>query len=126
MTVWPALFPPWLRTTISASAVSTSMIFPFPSSPHCAPIRIVLAMTIWAKFCPDALGRGIRDLHHRIRAATCGARPFWTRGAIMRYPKRNMRTILLIILVLLLIGALPTWPYSSGWGYFPGGGLLLL
>jgi hypothetical protein len=38
----------------------------------------------------------------------------------------NMRTILLIILVLLLIGALPTWPYSSGWGYYPGGGLLLL
>jgi hypothetical protein len=37
-----------------------------------------------------------------------------------------MRTILLIILVLLLIGALPTWPYSSGWGYFPGGGLLVL
>ena len=40
--------------------------------------------------------------------------------------KQNMRTILLIILVLLLIGALPTWPYSSGWGYYPGGGLLLL
>jgi len=40
--------------------------------------------------------------------------------------ERNMRTILLIILVLLLIGALPTWPYSSGWGYYPGGGLLLL
>jgi len=37
-----------------------------------------------------------------------------------------MRTILLIILVLLLIGALPAWPYSEGWGYFPGGGLLLL
>ncbi|MGI9086864.1 MAG: DUF3309 family protein [Chthoniobacterales bacterium] len=37
-----------------------------------------------------------------------------------------MRTILLVILVLLLIGALPTWPYSSGWGYFPGGGLILL
>ena len=37
-----------------------------------------------------------------------------------------MRTILLIVLVLLLIGALPTWPYSSNWGYFPGGGLLLL
>jgi hypothetical protein len=37
-----------------------------------------------------------------------------------------MRTILLLILVLLLIGALPTWPYSSGWGYFPGGSLLLL
>ena len=40
--------------------------------------------------------------------------------------QQNMRTILLIILILLLIGALPTWPYSSGWGYYPGGGLLLL
>jgi hypothetical protein len=34
-----------------------------------------------------------------------------------------MSTILLIILVLLLIGALPTWPYSSAWGYYPSGGL---
>ena len=34
-----------------------------------------------------------------------------------------MFTILLIILVLLLVGALPTWPYSSGWGYYPSGGL---
>ena len=34
-----------------------------------------------------------------------------------------MYTILLIILILLLIGALPTWPYSSGWGYYPSGGL---
>jgi len=34
-----------------------------------------------------------------------------------------MSTILLIILVLLLVGALPTWPYSSGWGYYPSGGL---
>ena len=30
-------------------------------------------------------------------------------------------TILIIILILLLIGALPTWPYSSGWGYYPSG-----
>jgi Protein of unknown function (DUF3309) len=37
-----------------------------------------------------------------------------------------MRTILLIILVLLLIGALPAWPYSTGWGYYPSGGLILL
>ncbi|HEY2102341.1 MAG TPA: DUF3309 family protein [Chthoniobacterales bacterium] len=37
-----------------------------------------------------------------------------------------MRTILLVLLVLLLIGALPTWPYSSGWGYYPSGGLILL
>jgi uncharacterized protein DUF3309 len=37
-----------------------------------------------------------------------------------------MGTILLIILVLLLIGALPAWPYSSGWGYYPSGGLGLI
>jgi hypothetical protein len=35
-------------------------------------------------------------------------------------------TILLIILILLLIGALPAWPYSRGWGYYPGGGLGLI
>ena len=34
-----------------------------------------------------------------------------------------MYTILLIILILLLLGALPTWPYSGGWGYYPSGGL---
>jgi Protein of unknown function (DUF3309) len=37
-----------------------------------------------------------------------------------------MRTILLIILVLLLIGALPTWPYSTDWGYYPSGGIGLI
>lgn len=35
-------------------------------------------------------------------------------------------TILLIILIILLIGALPSWPYSSGWGYYPSGGLGLV
>jgi uncharacterized protein DUF3309 len=34
-----------------------------------------------------------------------------------------MGTILLVILILLLIGALPTWPYSGGWGYYPSGGI---
>ena len=37
-----------------------------------------------------------------------------------------MRTILIVILILALIGALPLWPYSSGWGYYPGGGLGLV
>lgn len=37
-----------------------------------------------------------------------------------------MNTVLLIILILLLVGALPTWPYSSGWGYYPSGGLGLI
>jgi Protein of unknown function (DUF3309) len=34
-----------------------------------------------------------------------------------------MGLIVLIILVLLVVGALPTWPYSGGWGYYPSGGL---
>jgi hypothetical protein len=38
----------------------------------------------------------------------------------------SIGTILLILLVLLLLGALPTWPYSTGWGYFPSGGLGLV
>lgn len=37
-----------------------------------------------------------------------------------------MRLLILIILILLLVGALPTWPYSAGWGYYPSGGLGLL
>jgi len=37
-----------------------------------------------------------------------------------------MLTILLIVLVLILVGALPTWPYSSGWGYYPSGGIGLI
>jgi hypothetical protein len=40
--------------------------------------------------------------------------------------KTNMSTILLIILILLLVGALPTWPYSNSWGYYPSGGLGLV
>jgi hypothetical protein len=38
----------------------------------------------------------------------------------------TLGTILLIILILLLIGALPAWPYSRGWGYYPTGGLGLI
>jgi uncharacterized protein DUF3309 len=39
---------------------------------------------------------------------------------------KNMRFLLFIILILLLIAALPTWPYSTGWGYYPSGGLGLV
>jgi hypothetical protein len=38
----------------------------------------------------------------------------------------SISLILLIILILLLVGALPAWPYSSGWGYYPSGGLGLV
>jgi hypothetical protein len=37
-----------------------------------------------------------------------------------------MGTVLIVLLVLLLLGALPTWPYSGSWGYYPSGGLGLV
>jgi len=37
-----------------------------------------------------------------------------------------MRLLLIVLLFLLLLGALPAWPYSTGWGYYPSGGLGLL
>lgn len=37
-----------------------------------------------------------------------------------------VRTLLIILLILLVLGALPTWPYSTGWGYYPSGGMVLL
>lgn len=37
-----------------------------------------------------------------------------------------MSTILLVVLILLLVGALPTWPHSANWGYAPSGGLGLV
>jgi hypothetical protein len=48
-------------------------------------------------------------------------------GAVPLLSRTNvMRTLLLIIVALLLISALPMWPYSSGWGFYPSGGLGLL
>ena len=38
----------------------------------------------------------------------------------------TLGTILLIVLIIVLIGSLPTWGYSSGWGYYPSGGLGLI
>jgi hypothetical protein len=38
----------------------------------------------------------------------------------------SLGTILLIVLVVLLLGSIPTWPYSSGWGYYPSGGIGLV
>jgi len=37
-----------------------------------------------------------------------------------------MGTILIVILILMLVGAIPTWPHSRNWGYYPSGGLGLL
>jgi hypothetical protein len=38
----------------------------------------------------------------------------------------NTNTLILVVLIILLIGALPTWPYSAGWGYYPSGGVGLV
>jgi len=38
----------------------------------------------------------------------------------------HMRLVLFVVLIVLLLGALPTWPYSAGWGYYPSGGLGLV
>jgi len=58
---------------------------------------------------------------HGRRGSVClRLRPAEKRGNAM------LSTILIIVLILILIGALPTWPYSSGWGYYPGGGLGLI
>ena len=40
--------------------------------------------------------------------------------------KMSLGTVVLIILILLLLGALPSWPYSAGWGYYPSSGLGLV
>jgi hypothetical protein len=37
-----------------------------------------------------------------------------------------LRALLIVLLIVLLLGALPTWPYSAGWGYYPSGGLGLI
>jgi Protein of unknown function (DUF3309) len=51
------------------------------------------------------------------------------RAFSVREKKQNgdqMRLVLLIIVIVLLLGALPVWPYSASWGYYPGGGLGLV
>jgi hypothetical protein len=66
------------------------------------------------------------------RAKTCGTRvaPFHLRKAAARrrLEEDHMGTILIVVLVLLLVGAIPSWPHSRSWGYFPSGflGLALL
>jgi hypothetical protein len=66
----------------------------------------------------------------RAAPALCVQRHLPKDGDIHRGLRRmqpmSISTILLIVLVLLLIGALPTWPYSSGWGYYPSGGVGLV
>lgn len=42
---------------------------------------------------------------------------------VLQTAEASMNLLLLVILLILVLGALPTWPYSQGWGYYPSGGL---
>jgi hypothetical protein len=53
-------------------------------------------------------------------------RPAANTGQIERSNSMPLGTILLIVLILFLVGALPTWPHSKSWGYYPSGGLGLV
>ena len=69
-----------------------------------------------------------RFMAHSTLRHTDRPRPDDKRGLVAQKPERDMGigTILLILLILLLVGALPAWPYSTGWGYWPSGGLGLI
>jgi hypothetical protein len=72
-------------------------------------------------------------ISHDPRCGSCAGTALATLKAAEMNPHQQKKessmplgTILLIVLVLLVLGALPTWPYSSGWGYYPSGGLGLV
>jgi hypothetical protein len=84
---------------------------------------------------PMALTRGVgntaagfeaRDFRSGTPRERASERKPLLRGPCAQKEENYMRTILLIVLVLLILGALPTWPYSAGWGYYPSGGLGLV
>ena len=73
--VWPALCPPWKRTTTSALADSQSTILPLPSSPHWAPITATFAIVRTRMVsCREPCGAG------GVIAGECGPSPFFGRG----------------------------------------------
>jgi len=73
----------------------------------------------------DFPGREAFSFHmaQSLPLSTVSIRMRWNLRILM---EGMMGTVVLVLLVLLLIGALPTWPYSSGWGYYPSGGLGLV
>ena len=71
----------------------------------------------------EACGPGALGTISRRRVFEQGS---YTAGYKQRRAIMSLGTILLIILILILLGALPTWPYSSGWGYYPSGGIGLI
>jgi Protein of unknown function (DUF3309) len=70
------------------------------------------------------------DRTQRLRGAFDGHRGTYSCAASFKESMEAimLSTILVVVLILILLGALPTWPYSAGWGYGPGGivGLILV
>src|SRR5437763_10279834 len=85
--VWPALWPPWKRTTISACSDNQSTILPFPSSPHWAPTTTTLAITVSVPASDQTpgenYGRGRSDARqpNRIKDAGGGSKQERVSGA---------------------------------------------
>jgi hypothetical protein len=73
----------------------------------------------------DGCGRGQGEVRRRCHGVTAGGQ-HRCGSAVNQKRGQAMRTILLIVVIILLLGALPTWPYSAGWGYYPSGGLGLV
>lgn len=78
---------------------------------------------MYACLCGGEQTRSVDPAHHRYEMGRL-CNPIYNASA----KEITMGTILLIVLVLLLIGAIPSWPHSRGWGYAPSGliGLVLL
>jgi len=101
----------WARHSVIPHAVGS-----IPDCPNGSPFSHG-----WSQFLPQRTKRNaivIRALFH--------AQDLGKARRIEWRLHMSAGTILLIILILILIGALPTWPYSSGWGYYPSGGLGLV
>jgi Protein of unknown function (DUF3309) len=92
------------------------------------PFQFAFRQKISQHFARKVLGLPTNDKNNsnrRKRFRTISLKKNAT-GENWRRVQRMMRTILFIILIILLLGALPTWPYSGGWGYYPSGGLGLI
>src|SRR5262249_45539139 len=80
--VWPALCPPWKRTTMSARSESQSTILPLPSSPHWAPMTTTFAMTVLTLGCHKA-----NNFRHEKRAQPFGGSALF--GVYSRHSARS-------------------------------------
>jgi hypothetical protein len=71
------------------------------------------------------VGSAARTTIQGIRATTNPGEAIYLTTSVSKGGAR-MGLLLLIIVIVLVIAVLPTWPYSAGWGYYPGGGLGLI